>query len=693
MRDKYEGCVSRENKGMVASSFGVSNEDLPILKHKCEILELVRTNQVIIIVGETGSGKSTQISQFLFDAGYHKYGLIGCTQPRRIAAVNIAKRVEEEMNRGVVGYSIRFEDETDKRTRIKYMTEGILLRELAADKYLKSYSVVVVDEVHERSVNIDIILGMLKRILMKRRDLKVIIMSATMNHGKISSFFNSPLVYFVEGRSHPVDIKYLRVNVDDYVERIVKQIIFIHKNKERGNILVFVTGKEDSSGIVKIINGEVGGCMNQAKEILIAFPLYSQLSNEQQEVAFKEEHGVRKCIVSTNIAETSLTVSNVKFVIDSGLCKVKVYKPSIGMDALITAPISQASANQRSGRAGRTAPGVCYRMYTEKTFKDEFLEEPVPEIRRTNLINAILALKRLNVDDVFTFSLIDPPSHGNVVHSLNLLWILGALDDSGCLTRGGKVMSEFPLDLMLSKMLVCGIEYGCIYEMVVLVSLLSTDGILLDGKSGEYRNRRIVFHERESDHLMLLNIFYEYERSRNKERFCEEYGINQKEIERAIKIKKQMERIVRQSGVMIGKSRSVENTKMCICSSLYFNVARKKGNKYVALNSGAACKLNVNSSLRESTPEYIVYQQFFMAKVEYFCLATSVNPEWLIGMKPQLYTPWENHWDGEQGAYTPREECFKLKGMFDGDLRDRFERDGPENSCIGEKRYKRPLPF
>lgn len=310
------------------------------------MLTVIRDNRIVIIVGETGSGKTTQLTQYLHEAGYSRNGTIGCTQPRRVAAVSVAKRVAEEMDTelgsGKVGYSIRFEDCTSRETVIKYMTDGVLLRESLNDPDLDNYCAIVMDEAHERSLNTDVLFGILKKVTARRRDLKLIVTSATMNSQKFSDFFGGVPIFTIPGRTFPVDTCFSKSLFDDYVEAAVKQTLTIHLENGPGDILIFMTGQEDIEATCILISERLKKLENSPQ--LLVLPIYSQLSSEMQAKIF-EASAVRKCIVATNIAETSLTLDGVKFVVDTGFCKLKVYNPKIGMDALQITPISQANSN------------------------------------------------------------------------------------------------------------------------------------------------------------------------------------------------------------------------------------------------------------------------------------------------------------------------------------------------------------
>ena len=394
-------------------------EYLPIFTVRDQLINIIRENRICIIVGETGSGKTTQLTQFLYEEGYSSYGTIGCTQPRRVAAVSVAKRVSEEMNCKLgdkVGYAIRFEDCTSKNTVIKYMTDGVLLRESLNESDLDIYSAIIMDEAHERSLHTDVLFGILKKVVARRRDLRLIITSATMNAQKFSEFFGLAPIFVIPGRTFPVDIIFSKTPMDDYVDAAVKKALEIHLQQPPGDILIFMTGQEDIMATCVLLNERITEMGPNIPKIKV-LPIYSQLPSENQARIFHKSE-IRKCVVATNIAETSLTVDGVRYVIDTGFCKLKVFNPKIGMDALQITPISQANANQRSGRAGRTGPGTCYRLYTDTIYREDLLENNIPEIQRTNLANVVLLLKSLNIDNLLEFQFMDPPPQENILNSM-----------------------------------------------------------------------------------------------------------------------------------------------------------------------------------------------------------------------------------------------------------------------------------
>ena len=379
------------------SSILETRRSLPVFAYREELLQAVEDYQTIIIVGETGSGKTTQIPQYLVEAGYTKDGKkIGCTQPRRVAAMSVAARVSEEMNTKIgreVGYSIRFEDCTSEKTIIKYMTDGMLLREFLNEPDLNSYKVLIIDEAHERTLHTDILFGLVKDIAKYRKDLKILISSATLDAEKFSAYFDDAPIFRIPGRRYPVTTYYTKSPEADYLAAAVTTTMQIHLTQPDGDILVFLTGQEEIESLQErliFIGKKLKGKMKE----LIVVPIYASLPPELQAEIFKPTPiGSRKVVLATNIAETSITIDGISYVIDPGFCKMNTYNPRNGLESLVITPCSRASANQRSGRAGRVGPGKCFRLYTAWAFKNEMDENTIPEIQRTNLGNVVLLLK------------------------------------------------------------------------------------------------------------------------------------------------------------------------------------------------------------------------------------------------------------------------------------------------------------
>ncbi|RYY33736.1 ATP-dependent RNA helicase, partial [archaeon] len=367
-------------------------ESLPVFRLRSQLLEAVAKHQVLLVIGETGSGKTTQLTQYLVEAGYGRKGLIGCTQPRRVAAMSVAKRVAEEMGVRLgeeVGYSIRFEDCTSPSTVIKYMTDGMLMREYLMDNNLSKYSALILDEAHERTIHTDVLFGLLKQLVRKRPDLHLIVTSATMDAEKFSRYFYDSPIFSIPGRTFPVERLYAPAPESDYLDAALITVMQIHLQEPPGDILLFLTGQEEIDTACEILHERMKAMGPDQPELLI-LPAYGALPSEMQSKIFDPAPPFcRKVVIATNIAETSLTIDGIYYVVDPGFCKQKVYNPKTGMDSLQVIPISQAAAEQRAGRAGRTGPGKCYRLFTEAAFHTEMLPNTIPEIQRTNMATVV----------------------------------------------------------------------------------------------------------------------------------------------------------------------------------------------------------------------------------------------------------------------------------------------------------------
>jgi pre-mRNA-splicing factor ATP-dependent RNA helicase DHX38/PRP16 len=644
-------------------------EYLPAFAVREDLLRVIRDNQVVIVVGQTGSGKTTQLTQFLYEDGYGKMGLICCTQPRRVAAMSVAKRVSEEMEvklGGIVGYAIRFEDCTSKETVIKYMTDGVLLRESLTEPDLDRYSCIIMDEAHERALNTDVLMGLIKKVLSRRRDLKLIVTSATMNSERFSRFFGGAPEYFIPGRTFPVDIQYSRSPCEDYVDSAVKQVLSIHVSQGPGDILVFMTGQEDIEITCELVAERLRLLNDPAK--LSILPIYSQMPADLQAKIFdKAAPGVRKVIVATNIAETSLTVDGIMFVVDSGFSKLKVYNPKMGMDTLQITPISQANASQRAGRAGRTGPGKCYHLYTERAFKEEFYVATIPEIQRTNLSNTVLLLKSLGVKDLLDFDFMDPPPQDTISTSLFELWALGAIDNVGELTPLGKTMTAFPMDPSLAKTIIVAQEYGCTEEMMTIVSMLSVPNVFYRPKERQEESdaAREKFFVPESDHLTLLHVYNQWRMHGYSDGWCTKHFLHGKALRRAREIREQLTDIMRVQRVpLLSCGSDWDPLRQCVCSGYYHQAAKVKGiGEYTNLRTGVAVQLHPTSALYGLgfLPDYVVYHELILTSREYMSCVTAVDPHWLAHMGGVFYSVKEKGYSARDRRITEREFSRKAE--------------------------------
>ncbi|KAJ1998418.1 hypothetical protein GGI04_005009 [Coemansia thaxteri] len=620
-------------------------EYLPAFVCRDDLLRVIAENQVTIVVGETGSGKTTQLAQYLHETGYTRYGMIGCTQPRRVAAMSVAKRVSEEMGVKLgneVGYAIRFEDCTSKLTRLKYMTEGVLLRETLTRRDLSQYSAIIMDEAHERTVNTDVLLGLLRQIVAKRRDLKIIVTSATMNADRFAEFFGNAPVFTIPGRTFPVDIMFSKSPCEDYVDSAVRQIMTIHLSQSEGDILVFMTGQEDIEACCETVRERLAA-IDDAKPLTV-LPIYSQLPADMQARIF-EPSPMRKVVVATNIAETSLTVDGVKYVVDCGYYKLKVYNPRIGMDSLQITPISQANANQRSGRAGRTGPGVAYRLYTERAYTHEMYASPIPEIQRTNLSYVVMLLKSIGVVNLLDFDFLDPPPLDTIKTSMYQLWTLGSLDNTGHITPLGRKMVELPLDPAPAKMLVAAHQLGCTEEVVTIVSMLAVPSVFYRPKERleESDAAREKFFVPESDHLTLLNLFNQWRSNGCRDSWCTRHFVHSKSMRKAREVRDQLVDILEGSLnlKLASAGANWDVIRQCVCSAYFHQAARVKSlGEYNDLRTGMPCHLHPTSALYGMgyTPDYIVYHELVFTSKEYMQCVTAVDPRWLAEMGPMFFS-------------------------------------------------------
>ncbi|KAI0008901.1 P-loop containing nucleoside triphosphate hydrolase protein [Xylariaceae sp. FL0662B] len=559
-----------------------SRKALPIWAHQDQIKTGLRdNNDVLLIIGETGSGKSTQVPQFLCDEPWCRRkkvkvqsevvnvgGMIAVTQPRRVAATTLASRVAREMGKplgssrdGSVGYSVRFDHNVPKGTKIKFLTEGMLLQELLRDPNLRQYSAIIVDEIHERSVDVDLIAGFLKQILSSDKSgrggipLKVIIMSATADVEKIQDFFktqdsnDSIRLLQIKGRQYSVDVKHTDKPVSDIQEALLQQIFKIHLHEPLpGDILAFLTGQEEIEAAQRLIEEYSATLASDVPNLLIC-PLYGQLSIQAQQDVFQpaKERFTRKVILATNIAETSVTVPGVRYVIDCGKAKVKQFRSRLGMESLLAKSISKSSAIQRTGRAGREGPGKCYRLYTSGTY-DSLKEADLPEILRNDVLGAILTMKARGVNDILSFPLMVFPDIEAVEKALIHLHFLGALADDGTITQVGKKLALFPISAPYGRVLLSASEpqYDCLLEVIdIIACITSGENIFYQLQSEEAREEveeyRKELFRREGDILTYLTTMQRYT-AENADRieWCKKRRINTRNMKQALNIRKQL---------------------------------------------------------------------------------------------------------------------------------------------------------
>ena len=618
-------------------------ETLPVYAFRNQLIKAVHENQFLIVVGETGSGKTTQLTQYLAEAGFANNGMIGCTQPRRVAAMSVAKRVAEEVGCQLgeeVGYTIRFEDVTSPSTKIKYMTDGMLQREILVDPDLKRYSVIMLDEAHERTIATDVLFGLLKKTVKKRPDLKVIATSATLDADRFSSYFLECPIFTIPGRTFPVEILYSKEPESDYLDSALVTVMQIHLTEPPGDILVFLTGQEEIDTACEILHERMKALPNVPH--LHILPVYSALPNEQQSRIFDPAPpGERKVVIATNIAETSITIDHIYYVIDPGFVKQNAYDPKLGMDALIVTPISQAQANQRAGRAGRTGPGKCFRLYTEQAFSTEMSPVTIPEIQRQNLASTILLLKAMGINDLLNFDFMDPPPTNTMLSALEELYALGCLDNEGLLTRQGRRMADLPMEPSLAKVLVASVDLGCTDEVLSIIAMLSIPTIFYRPKEKQQvaDQKKAKFHDPSGDHLTLLNVYNSWKRNGMQNTWCYENFIQARSMLRAQKVRDQIVKIMEShKHRIVSCDRDTAKVRRALCAGFFRNSARKDPQEgYKTLIEGTPVYLHPSSALFGKQAEWVIYHTLVLTTKEYMQTTTTIESRWLVDAAPTFF--------------------------------------------------------
>jgi ATP-dependent RNA helicase DHX8/PRP22 len=641
-------------------------ESLPVFKFRKQLLDAVAQNQLLIVVGDTGSGKTTQMTQYLAEGGYANDGIIACTQPRRVAAMSVAKRVSEEVGCELgreVGYTIRFENRTSPETRIQYMTDGMLQREILLDPDLKRYTVIMLDEAHERTIATDVLFGLLKKTIKRRPDLKLIVTSATLDADKFSEYFNSCPIFSIPGRTFPVEIMYSREPEDDYLDAALTTIMQIHLTEPAGDILVFLTGQEEIDTSCEVLYERMKALGPSVPELII-LPVYSALPGEMQSRIFDPAPpGSRKVVIATNIAETSITIDHIYYVIDPGFVKQNAYDPKLGMDSLIVTPISQAQAKQRAGRAGRTGPGKCFRLYTEAAYQSEMLPTTIPEIQRQNLSNTILMLKAMGINDLLHFDFMDPPPTNTMLTALEELYALSALDDEGLLTRLGRKMADFPMEPALAKVLIASVDTGCSDEMLSIVAMLSVQSVFYRPKEKQQQadQKKAKFHDPHGDHLTLLNVYNGWKNSRFSDPWCFENFIQKRQIMRAKDVRQQLLQIfTRYKHQVISCGRNTVQVRQALCSGFFRNSARKDPQEgYKTLIEGTPVYMHPSSALFGKPAEHVIYHTLVLTTKEYMHCATVIEPRWLVEAAPTFFK------EADKNKLSKRKKAERIQPLHD----------------------------
>lgn len=632
---------------MRRESIRAERRALPMFAHREPLMKAVREHQIVIVESETGSGKTTQIPQYLIEDGF---GAIVCTQPRRVAAMSVAARVADEMGVKLgheVGYSIRFEDCTSEKTCIKYVTDGMLLREFLSEPDLKTYDVIVIDEAHERSMSTDIVMGLVKDIARYRGDdVRVIISSATMNTRKFSAYFDGAPVYTVPGRRYDVDVFYTKAPEADYIDACCITVLQIHASQPKGDILVFLTGQEEIEVAEEMLRTRTRGLGSKLGELIIA-PIYATLPSEMQAKIFEPTpEGARKVVLATNIAETSVTIPGVVYVVDPGFCKQKSYNPKTGIESLLVVPVSRAGAKQRAGRAGRTQAGKCFRLYTKWSYQHEMEEDTVPELLRTNLSQVVLLLMSLGIENLIDFDFLDAPPAEALLRSLEHLYALGALNDLGKLTKVGRRMAELPLDPMMAKALLASEKYKCSEEVTIICAMLSVNNAIFyrpkEKKVMADAARAAFSRGGGGDHMALLRCYSQWRDSGFSKQWCFENFVQARTIKRARDVCEQLDALldrveIERFSVGTGEKEAILKA---LTAGFFYNACRlQKNGNYRTMKNPHTVQIHPSSCLSRSElrPRWLIYHELVFTTKEYMRQVFDIEGSWLFEAAPHYY--------------------------------------------------------
>lgn len=646
-------------------------ESLPVSQRKVEIQKLLSEHQVIVVAGETGSGKTTQLPKMCLELGFGNLGMIGHTQPRRITARSVAARIAEELETelgGLVGYKVRFNDQISDDTQIKLMTDGILLAEIQNDRFLNQYSCLIIDEAHERSLNNDFILGYLKQLLPRRRDLKLIITSATIDVERFSKHFNNAPIIEVSGRTYPVEVRYRPVVEEDDQDQLqgILNAVDELQAEGRGDILIFMNGERE-------IRDTAEALQKQNLKHTEILPLFARLSAQEQNKIFHPS-GLNRIVLATNVAETSLTVQGIKYVIDPGTARISRYSYRTKVQRLPIEPISQASANQRKGRCGRVSEGICIRLYSEEDFnsRPEFTD---PEILRTNLASVILQMTALGLDDIEGFPFVDAPDKRHIQDGVKLLEELGAFEtvqtksgEKRLLTRVGRQLAQLPVDPRLAKMILSAVNFGCVYEMMIIVSALSIqdprERPQEKQQASDEKHRR--FTDKKSDFLAFLNLWrylQEQQKELSKNQFrrqCQKDFLNYLRIREWQDIYHQIRLTVREMGLPINSEKAeYQQIHTALLSGLLSHIGLKEAEKQQYLGArNAHFAIFPNSVLFKKQPKWVMAAELVETSKLWGRMVAEIEPEWIEPLAEHLikksYS--EPLWSKSRGAVIADEK-------------------------------------
>lgn len=646
-------------------------ENLPVSQKRDVILDAIRQHQVVIVAGETGSGKTTQLPKMCMELGRGITGLIGHTQPRRLAARTVADRIASELDTspgGTIGYKVRFNDQVSDTTQVKLMTDGILLAEIQQDRLLMQYDTIIIDEAHERSLNIDFLLGYLRELLPRRPDLKVIITSATIDPQRFSKHFHNAPVIEVSGRTYPVEVRYRPVVEDaDDTERDQLQAIFDAVDElgheSRGDILIFMSGERE-------IRDTADALMRRDLPHTEVLPLYARLSNAEQNRVFQSHTG-RRIVLATNVAETSLTVPGIKYVIDPGTARISRYSFRTKVQRLPIEPVSQASANQRKGRCGRVSEGICIRLYSE----DDFLSRPEftdPEILRTNLASVILQMTALGLGDISAFPFVEAPDKRNIQDGVKLLEELGAITQAEnqhySLTPSGRALAQLPVDPRLAKMVLEAQKYACTREIMIITAALSIqdprERPVEKQQASDEKHRR--FADKESDFLAFVNL-WDYLQEQQKalsssqfRRLCKTEYLNYLRVREWQDIYTQLRQVVREQRIPLNSEPAdFRGVHMALLTGLLSHIGQKDAEKQEFTGArNARFAIFPGSGLFKKPPKWTMVAELVETSRLWGRIAARIDPEWIEPVAQHLikksYS--EPHWEKAQGAVMASEK-------------------------------------
>ena len=644
--------VALRQKNRPAANF---NQELPFFEHREELAEVIFKNQVVIVCGETGSGKTTQLPQLCVELGLADKGLIGHTQPRRIAAQSVCSRIAEELKTelgSAVGYKIRFQDRSDPAAYIKLMTDGILLAETQTDRWLNQYSTLIIDEAHERSLNIDLLLGYIKQLLPRRPDLKLIVTSATIDPGRFSRYFTDAPIVNISGRGYPVEMRY-RPGADDDRDnlQLLTDAIDELDAVAREDILVFFSGERQIREAAERLS------KRYAREYDV-LPLYSRLSPNEQKKIFQKHHK-RRIVLATNVAETSLTVPGIRYVIDTGLARLSRYSWRARVQRLPIEKISQASANQRSGRCGRLAPGICIRLFSEEDFesRDEFTE---PEILRSNLASVILQMNDLKLGSIHEFDFVESPDSRLINDGYRLLFEIGATDKDDRILKHGHAIAQLPVDPRLAHMLIRANDLGCLSEMLIIVSALS----IQDPRSASNENRQAAnekyksWQDQNSDFSFWINLWLDLqaqqkELSRNAfSRWCQKHFLSYLRLREWQDIYQQLRQQLKQQKFRFnGTVADADAIHRCIFSGIPSHIANFDKDRQFQGTRGRQLMIFPGSSLAKQTPKWLMAFSLIETSKLFAHGVARFDPQWAMQDAAHLhqYEYYEPHWQARQG--------------------------------------------